>query len=237
MKRNSHFHFKHFSVRHDRCSMKVGTDGVLLGAWANIDRAKYILDIGTGSGVIALMLAQRSHADVFIDAVELDSPAASQAKENALASPWRHKISVHHTSLQQFESLHAFDAIVTNPPYFTNSQRPPDTRRIQTRHTVTLDHQSLLHYSKTLLAPDGKFSVILPFVEGNAFTASARQEGLHCTRLFSFRTRPEKPIERWLMEFSRRPSEKEEGEILLYQEGLEWSESYRKLTRDFYLAL
>ena len=216
--------------------MKVGTDGVLLGAWANIDRAKYILDIGTGSGVIALMLAQRSNAEVLIDAVELDAPAASQAQENALASPWRNKVAVHHASLQEFESLHPFDTIVTNPPYFTNSQHPPDTRRIQTRHTVTLDHESLLHHSTRLLAPDGKFSIILPFTEGNAFTATAREKGLLCTRLFSFRTRPEKPIERWLMEFSRQPSEKEEGEILLYQEGLEWSPGYRKLTRDFYLA-
>ena len=114
-KSGSHFHFKQFSVRHDRSTMKVGTDGVLLGAWVNVDDSKRILDIGTGSGVIALMLAQRTTSDVLIDAVEVESDDAAQAKENVLQSPWPRRIDVHHTPIQNFHSDECYDLIVSQP--------------------------------------------------------------------------------------------------------------------------
>src|SRR5690349_15209367 len=112
----THFHFKQFSVRHDNATMKVGTDGVLLGAWADPGEAKYILDIGTGSGIIALMLAQRTNEDVIIDAVEVEATDAAQAAENISNSPWPAKVLVHHTAIQNFNSERKYDLIVSNPP-------------------------------------------------------------------------------------------------------------------------
>ena len=234
-----HFHFKKFSVQHDRCTMKVGTDGVLLGAWVNVAHAKSILDIGTGSGVIALMLAQRTQEHVTIDAVEIEVGDAEQARENVAHSPWSEKVVVHSSSIQDFHPGKQYDLLVSNPPYFSNSWEPPDQRRHQTRHTITLPYPELLTAATRLLSPDGKFSVILPYAEGLHFIDLALASGLHCTRQWSFRTRPDKPIERWLLEFSRLNAVRKENEIQLYREkaGEEWSAQYIELTRDFYLKI
>ncbi|HEY3405646.1 MAG TPA: methyltransferase [Ohtaekwangia sp.] len=234
-KSGKYFQFKQFDVHHDRCTMKVGTDGVLLGTWVNIRNATRILDIGTGSGVIALILAQRSAAETGIDAVEVEEQDATQAMENALGSPWPKKIKIHHTSIQQFTTRKKYDLIVSNPPYFINSQQPPDAKRIQARHTVTLNHTDLLRAVTNYLHPSGAFNIVLPFTEGLQFIDLARTFALHCSRQWSFRTRNEKPIERWLLEFSSEVKTMETGEILLYDRDTNWSESYRNLTRDFYL--
>lgn len=235
-KSGTHFHFKQFSVRHDRCSMKVGTDGVLLGAWAEVRDVKSVLDIGTGSGVIALMLAQRCEQPVSIDGIELDVEAATQANENAQQSPWSKHVAIHCTSLQQYSPEKKYDLIVSNPPYFINSQEPPDKKRLQTRHTVTLTFEELLQGATRLLSDTGTLEVILPYTEGLQFIALARTVNLFCSRQWSFRTRANKPIERWLLAFSRMQTEMiETGEILLYDMGTELSPSYRKLTGAFYL--
>jgi tRNA1Val (adenine37-N6)-methyltransferase len=216
--------------------MKVGTDGVLLGAWTNIHEAQTILDIGTGSGVIALMLAQRTASTLaLIDAVELEATDAAQAHDNAAQSPWAQRLHVHQTSIQQFHPDKVYDLIVSNPPFFSNSQMPPVERRGQTRHTTMLDHKTLIQEVCRLLAPNGTFNVVLPFTEGTHFITLANDAGLSTTRQHAFRTRQEKPVERWLLEFSRGPLSTEEGEILLYDWGEEWSVAYRKLTADFYL--
>jgi tRNA1Val (adenine37-N6)-methyltransferase len=232
-----HFHFKHFSVRHDVAAMKVGTDGVLLGAWAAIDTAHYILDIGTGSGVIALMLAQRSTPDVVIDAIELEATEAELARENVDSSPWPAKVNVYTSAIQDFRPGMKYDAIVSNPPYFIQSQESPDLRRTQSRHTVTLSYPQLLDAVEALLTEGGTFHTILPYTEGLQFITLAADRGLRCTRQWSFRTRKEKPIERWLLEFSRTTADTtpEAGEILLYDQGTDWSDYYRKLTTEFYL--
>ena len=127
---NNYFSFKQFTVRHDRCAMKVGTDGVLLGAWTNFDTCQSVLDVGTGSGLIALMAAQRNNS-AEITAIEIDSEAAQQAKENAENSPFKERVSVFNVSLQEFAAKRheMFDAIVSNPPFFTKSLLPPDTKR------------------------------------------------------------------------------------------------------------
>lgn len=234
-KSGEYFHFKQFSVRHDRCSMKVGTDGVLLGAWANVEGAKTILDIGTGSGVIALMLSQRSATDTTIDAVEPAADDALQAKENAAASPWVGKIHIHQLPIQLYVTDSRYDLIVSNPPYFNNSQKPPDERRVTTRHTTTLDYDTLLDSVNLLLTGEGVFDIILPYSEGLAFIALARSKKLYPGRQTAFRTRTGKPVERWLLEFTRHEVLSKEEEILLYKSGLEWSERYIELTRDFYL--
>jgi len=217
--------------------MKVGTDAVLLGSWANIIKAKSILDIGTGSGIIALMLAQRTSSDTKIDAVEIEKKDAEQALENILQSTWPAKICIHHLPVQEFVPLNRYDLIISNPPYFINSLEPPDKRRHRARHTIALNYEALISSVQRLLKPDGKFNVILPHTESVQFNTLARRSKLFCTRKFSFRTRAEKPIERWLLEFSNYEQSIEVGEILLYDEGLEWSDNYKSLTRDFYLKI
>lgn len=236
-KKDQLFHFKQFSVRHDRSGMKVGTDGVLLGAWADVTDATQMLEIGTGTGVIALMLAQRTPPPTHIDAVELDEKACEDARENIIASPWAKRVSLHLTGIQNFNTATKYDLITSNPPYFQNSFKPPDQQRERARHTQQLTFQDLLEAVMRLLSPEGKLNVILPYTEGLEFIDQASQRGLHCTRKWSFKARPEKPIERWLLEFSRIPKTQEHGEIILYKSGEEWTEDYKALTREFYLKL
>lgn len=237
MKTDTYFHFKQFSLRHDRCAMKVGTDAVLLGSWANLLFAKNILDVGTGSGVIALMVAQRTSPDTRIDAIEIEKQDADQACENILQSPWPAKISVRHLPVQEFFPNVLYDGIISNPPFFNNSLKPSNKMRNQTRHTISLDHETLIFSVRRLLRPHGKFNVILPFAEGLQFITLALKNTLFCTRQYSFKTRQGKPIERWLLEFSTGEQPVDKGEITLYEKGLEWSDNYKSLTRDFYLKL
>lgn len=231
------FRFKQFTIEDANSAHKIGTDGTLLGAWVNITGKKHILDVGTGSGLIALMAAQRSSHDVVIEAVELSQTAFEQAKENVQQSPWFDKIQIHLLSIQQFKSNKKFDCIISNPPYFNNSFKPPDKDRITPRHTDTLSFEDLLIHSKRLLTSKGKLNVILPYTEGLKFINLAKELSLYLTRQWSFRTRAEKPVERWLLEFCAVSNSVEKGEILLYSKNEEWSEEYKNLTKDFYLKL
>jgi tRNA1Val (adenine37-N6)-methyltransferase len=235
MKTRGDFHFKKFSISHDRSTHKVGTDGVLLGAWVNIGDAKTILDIGTGSGVVALMLAQRTADEVMIDAVELQEGDALQARENVSNSPWPNKVNVIHSSIQNFRSEVQYDLIVSNPPYFVNSWLPPDENRSKARHSNDLSFSELLDAVNRLLKPDGRFSVVLPFTEGNEFIRLAETLSFRPIKKLTFQSRQNKPIERLLIEFSHIRCEVKTEELLLYKVNEEWTEAYRTLTRDFYL--
>ncbi len=235
MKGSSQFHFKQFSVEQRRSTHKVGTDGVLLGAWVGTGGAKRILEIGTGSGVIALMLAQRTVDDVRIDAVEIGKDDAEQARENVAASLWKHRIMVHHTAIQRFEGSKPYDLIVTNPPFFSNSLLPPDTRRRLARHTDELSFDELLSATATHLATGGRLALILPVDEAERFKKLASNYRLSCVRECAFRTRPGRAIERLLMEFSPSNGMAEREELMLYDEQGHWTTDYRRLTGDFYL--
>jgi tRNA1Val (adenine37-N6)-methyltransferase len=226
------FRFKQFSVRDDRSTMKVGTDAVLLGAWVNVGGAKTILDIGTGCGVIALMLAQRSKA--LVEAVEPDKDSAQQAEENFQASPWQ--ISLYNVPIQDFDH-EKYDLIVSNPPFFSRSLVPPATTRKIARHTETLSFEDLLASVRRLLKSHGRFALVLPVVEGNEFLKCALDYGLSCIRSTAFYSRPGKPQERWLMEFAfgGNHQENQSDSLVLYENGDQWTEAYRHLTADFYL--
>jgi tRNA1Val (adenine37-N6)-methyltransferase len=235
LKKRKEFRFKKFSVHDERCSMKVGTDAVLLGAWVDVSGAQKILDVGTGSGVIALMLAQRSSDDAHIDAIEIGSQDADQAKENVAHSPWPEKISVFHKALQEFEPGCSYDLIVSNPPFFNKSLLPPSERRARTRHTMSLSTEELLDHSLKMLNPTGKLALVLPYLEGNDLISLASMRGWHLIRQLAFFTRREKPQERWLFELGLVETTRVAEKLVLYDEAPSKSKFYIRLTRDFYL--
>ncbi|MBP9927128.1 MAG: methyltransferase [Cyclobacteriaceae bacterium] len=228
------FDFKQFTVYHDRCTMKVGTDGVLLGAWTKVESAKRILDVGTGSGVMALILAQRSSAQAMIDAIDIAKEECEQARENIARSPWPAKVQIHNQSFQKFKA-EPYDLIVSNPPYFNNSYKPPKATRLVARHTQTLTHQDLLTHNKRLLKPSGRLNLILPATEGSQMKLMAEREGWFNTRECSFRSRNNKPIERLLLEFQLVKGKLNKEELVLYKAEQEWSPEYYTLTKEFYL--
>lgn len=237
LKGSADFHFKQFSIKQERSTHKVGTDAVLLGSWVKVTTAQRLLDIGTGTGVIALMLAQRTSAEIIIDAVEIEKDDAEQAKENVSQSPWPKKIQIHHSSIQNFSSPDKYDLIVTNPPYFENSWLPPEKKRSQARHTHHLSFDELLESAKRLLKDDGRLALILPHQEAVDFIQRAHFVQLYCMRQMTFRSRINKPVERLLLELGPIPGQLIKEEMILHEESNGWSEAYRLLTNDFYLNI
>jgi tRNA1Val (adenine37-N6)-methyltransferase len=237
MKSNADFHFKQFTVTHQNSTHKVGTDGVLLGAWTEVISAGNILDIGTGTGVIALMLAQRTPEAVTIDAIEIEKQDAEVAALNVVHSPWPQKIQVHQTALQDFFPKKKYDLVVANPPYFVNSLLPPEKKRSDARHAHALSFSDLLESTLRLLNPGGRLSLILPYREGLQFIEQSESRGIFCIRKCAFQSRSHKPIERLLLEFSRKAIMPREEALTLYRHGNAWSEDYQELTRDFYVGI
>lgn len=234
---NQTFYFKQFKIVQDKCAMKVGTDAVLLGAWVNTSHAKRILDIGTGTGIIALMLAQKSSAR--IDAIDIDVNAYSQAVENAAASDWKNQIDVYNTSLQEFTktSDHKYDLIVSNPPYFIASSKASEEGRTTARHTDLLPFEELLNGVLKLLNPAGKFYVILPIKEGELLKEMAEKNKLYLTKLTRVITRADKPEKRWMMRFEFLHRAFSEDSITIEKdERHNYTDEYKELTKDYYLG-
>lgn len=233
------FYFKQFQVRQDACTMKIGTDGVLLGAWSRVDGANRILDIGAGTGVLALMMAQRAPG-ALVDAIEIDVSAADQCAYNFLQSPWKDRLRVVHGSVQEFaaQSPDRYDVIITNPPFFTGGTFSENQTRNQVRHTVKLPHGDLLKAVQRLLKPSGRFSVILPRLEGLRFKELAADYHLFCSRTTEVSTKRGKPVERLLMEFECRPVEMHADSLIIQHDAQnDWTEAYRELTHAFYLFM
>lgn len=233
---NNSFAFQKFTIHQDRCAMKVGTDGVLLGAWAH--GGKHILDIGTGTGLVAIMMAQR-FADAHVTAVEIDHNAALQACNNASCSPFASRIGIVETSIQDFEvyGTQLFDSIVSNPPFFTDSLKNPDSQRATARHADTLPYRDLFTAVKKLLAKDGEFSAIIPSDCLTSFIAEAYLAHLVPIRRLAIRTTPRKQPKRHLVSFGHTSSENNatnEEQCLMNPDGSR-SDWYINLTSDFYL--
>lgn len=232
------FEFKQFTIKQDKCAMKVGTDAVLLGAWTTCNDVRSILDIGTGTGVIALMLAQKS--DAYIDAIEIDRNAYIQAIENATQSKWSDRINIHHTSLQEFVSIPRikYDLIVSNPPYFVDSSKASDIERTTARHADLLPFSDMVSAVKKLLSDNGKFCVILPVKEGEKFRDLAETKGFYLSKLTRIRTTEDKKTEkRWLMQFEFKPRSFSENSIVIEKDKRhDYSEEYKALTKEYYLA-
>ena len=215
--------------------MKVGTDAVLLGAWSDVEQSKTILDIGSGSGIISLMMAQRSNPDTRIDAVELLKNDAQQSVENIVNSPWPDKISVTHSDIRTFTPSTKYDLIVCNPPFFSNSLLPPVEVRSRVRHDITLTLDDLISNTIRLLSPGGKLCVILPVNEGEFFIKKINTKNLFLNRLTRFYSRAGKPQERSLMEIGFIHDSLIEDSLILYQSKNQWTDEYRMLTSEFYL--
>ncbi len=255
------FRFKQFYVHDEQCAMKVGTDGVLLGAWAasinyplttNHCTPCACLDIGTGSGLIALMLAQR-FPQANIVGIDIEENAVHQANANFAASPWSSRLHAKRIALQDMPSLPLMGEsegahlppcggdkrgalIVSNPPYFQNSLRNPDAARSTARHTDTLSYDDLLHHSARLLADNGILSLILPIEAEPTIITLAAQYGLYPTRLCRVRGNARKPYKRLLIEFQKTPADTIHEETLTLEDAPnQRSEAYRSLTHDFYL--
>lgn len=236
---NPYFQFKQFTVYHDLCAMKVGIDGVLLGAWTPVDSSvNRILDVGTGSGLIALMLAQRSNAT--IDAIDLDEGAVRQAEINVSASDWNNRIRVHRQSLQRFaeRQTKVYDLIVSNPPFFISSLKAPDEARAIARHADTLTHEELLKYASGLLKTTGRMCVILPVTEGLRCVESTRKFGLYCYQCVYVYPKPKSEPKRVLLEFGFTARETQLSSIEIETaERHQYSAAFTALAKDFYLKL
>lgn len=240
---NTHqtFHFKEFSIHQDRCQMKVNTDGVLLGAWSNTTDKKLILDIGTGTGVIALMMAQKTTNSTIIG-VEIDPVACQQASENIENSRFCDRVQCISTSIQEFSNISdlRFDLIITNPPFFSGGTFSSNENRANVRHTIKLSHTDLLMSVKKLLSHDGHFDIILPYIEGLRFIEMAGAYDLYLLNQTNLITRPENGIERLLMRFGKFPQNCEENTLtaqLKHHQVNEYTDEYQALVKPFYTFL
>ncbi|MHA1020680.1 tRNA(1)(Val) (adenine(37)-N(6))-methyltransferase TrmN [Enterobacter ludwigii] len=237
--RRDGFTFKQFFVAHDRCAMKVGTDGILLGAWAPVAGVKRILDIGTGSGLLALMLAQRTEAHVTIDALELDAQAAEQASENAAESPWAARINVECADVLDWtpEQTARYDLIVSNPPYYAPGVECGTPEREQARYTGSLDHKALLISAAELISEEGFFCVVLPESTGNAFIGIAQEIGWKLRLRTDIADTEGRLPHRVLLALSPKEGECFNDRMVIRGPDQRYSEDYTALTQAFYLFM
>lgn len=236
---NDSFEFKKFKIRQDKSAMKVGTDAVLLGAWVIPNGSTNILDIGTGTGILALMLAQKSNANIV--AIDIDKDSTEQAKINVAESIFSTQIQVEHTSFQDLalRQTKKFDLIVSNPPFFVDSLKSNNDGRTIARHNDLLSFEDLLNGVKKLLADKGKFCLILPKNEAMQFRDLAKSKGLYLSKLMRIRTRSEKETEkRHLMQFEFKETEFSESTLVI-EEGpsRNYTEEYKEFTKDYYLNI
>lgn len=215
--------------------MPVSTDGVLLGAWFDLDQAETILDIGTGTGLLALMSAQRS-TESKISAVELDRCACEAAEINFQNSDWADRITLIQSDIISWQDSQTFDAIVCNPPYFNSGEQSQSTQRAIARHTQTLSHASLLQQCKKRLNQCGKASFVLPLIEGEQFIQLAKEGGWFVSRLCKVKPTSSKPVNRLLIELTRTQVSVEESSITISEQS-GYSKEFTQLTKEFYLKM
>ncbi len=229
------FKFKQFTIVHGNCPAKVGTDGVLLGAWADVLGIRTALDVGTGSGVIAVMLAQRNEKAA-IKGLEIQADCCTVAAENFRNSPWAKRLSLVRSTLQDFSinERHSFDLIISNPPYF-HGTKPKTKGKQWFRHSENLPHRELLRAGDRLLSGKGRLCVILPVAEARSLVEGAGDFRLFLTKkTVVFSKEKKKPI-RWLMQFEKTKKNTSNTRLILREDSGAWSEEYRRLVGAFYL--
>lgn len=240
------FKFKEFTIQQDKCAMKIGTDGVLLGVWVSIASTMYsILDIGTGTGVIALMIAQRSDAEN-IEAIELDGDAFEQAVDNFQASPWADRLFCFHAGFDEFvdeyteeepDEAELYDLIVSNPPFYSEEVSSGDEARDTARQNTSLPFNDLVSGVTKLLSAEGVFATIIPFKEEVSFLELAESSNLFPSRITRVKGNKDADVKRSLLEFSFHKKETEVNELIIETERNIYTEDYIALTKDFYLKM
>ena len=241
---NSFFQFRQFRIDQERCAMKVGTDGTLLGAWASLPAAvndslkPRVLDIGTGTGLIALMVAQRFEEAV-VTAIDIDEDAVDQARLNVAASPFAGRVEVKRVDIRCWETEglanESFDVIVSNPPYFQDALKCPDRQRSMARHLTELTFEELMGAVVGLLADEGEFSLIIPAEGKSVIEEQAALAGLFKSRECAVKTTPQKAPRRYMMAFKKHPCGLEITEGVIELKPNVRSPWYEELTKDFYL--
>lgn len=230
------FKFKRFTIRDDKCALKLGTDAVILGAWTTVKNNGSKFDIGTGCGILAMMLAQRSTGT--IDAIDIHLPSVTQANKNFKNSPWIERMQVIHSSLQKFSatSENKYDLIISNPPYFENDLKSPNELKNMSRHNDQLPFSELISGVNILLKPTGKFSLILPSSASIRFENEANLQHLYCQRETIVFPKPDKKPNRILLEYGKKPViSKASTSLTIRNIDNSYTKEYIELTQDFYL--
>jgi tRNA1Val (adenine37-N6)-methyltransferase len=233
------FHFKQFTINQDQCAMKIGTDAVLLGAWANLEHhPNSVLDIGAGTGVISLMLSQRSNEET-IDAIEIDENAYKQCVGNFENSPWSDRLFCYHASLEEFtdEIDYKYDLIISNPPFYSDTFKSENKQRDLARFNDAMPFHHLVESVSKLLSDEGTFSVIIPFKEEENFIELASNVNLFPNRITRVKGSPTSEIKRSLMEFSFNKNGLRINELIIEVERHQYTQDYINLTEDFYLKM
>ncbi|MDA7706152.1 MAG: methyltransferase [Flavobacteriaceae bacterium] len=233
------FRFKQFSVAQDQCAMKIGTDAVLLGAWTGLDsQPNSILDIGAGTGILALIMAQRSTAEL-IDALEIDADAYEQCVENFENSDWGDRLFCYHASLDEFteEIEDQYDLIISNPPFYTDTFKTENEVRNQARFEDAMPFNELLKSVSQLLSPTGHFNVVIPFSEETSFIELAAKEGLYPSKILTIRGQKSSPLKRSMICFTFKKQAIETRELVIEIARHQYTKEYTSLTKDFYLKL
>ena len=230
------FRFRSFAVQDDRCSMRVGTDGVLLGAWARIGGVQLALDVGTGSGLIAIMLASRS-PEIVVDAIEIDADSAAQASDNVAKTAWSQRVRIHPVGITEF-ALHspvAYDLVICNPPFFDGGTAPSDVRRSVARHREQLCLSDLFGGVSRLLSDYGRFALVVPYDDVDPFLDAGDDVGLHACRRTDLRPMADRAPHRSLLEMSWQSDNLTTDELVMYTRPGVYTEDYWRLTEPFYL--